>query len=99
MTKSQIVQYLTQKKISYAIDSTNQLPIYQRNITRQKLTNLSEGGKTSLEKEIKKRNKELRKIKLLVKEARKKLIISPYDLQIRKEIKYPEEVYLRLLYV
>ena len=98
LNKQQICQYLAQKKINYAVDITNQLPIYQRNIFRKKLDNLSKEGKKTLEKEIKEQNQELRKVKKLVKITAKKLIISPFVLKLDKKDEYLPEVYLRLLY-
>jgi hypothetical protein len=74
------------------------LPIYQRNIIRQKLANLSKEEKKSLEKEIKEKNQALRKIKKIVKIAAKQLIISGSVLRLDKVNKYSPEVYLRLLY-
>src|SRR5438132_3913686 len=98
LSKQHIYQYLDQKKINYAIDITNQLPIYQRNIVRKKLDILSKEEKKLLEKEIKEKNRELRKIKKLVKIAVKQLIISPLVLKLDKGNEYLPEVYLRLLY-
>jgi hypothetical protein len=74
------------------------LPIYQRNIIRQKLDNFTQEEKKTLEKEIQEKNRELKKVKNLVEKAAKKLIISPSILQLSGEIEYPQEVYLRLLY-
>jgi len=74
------------------------LPIYQRNIIRQKLDNLSKEEKKSLEKEIKEKNQELRKIKKLVKIAAKQLVISASVLELDKANKYSPEIHLRLLY-
>ncbi|CAG8611053.1 4113_t:CDS:2, partial [Ambispora gerdemannii] len=87
----QIYQYLAEKKIDYAVDVTNQLPIYQRNIIRQKLDNFTQGEKKTLEKEIQEKNGELKKVKNLVEKAAKKLIISPSILQLSGEIEYPQE--------
>ena len=98
LSKQQICQYLAQNKINYALDITNQLPIYQRNIVRKKLDILSKEEKKLLEKEIKEKNRELRKIKKLVKIAVKQLIISPLVLKLDKGNEYLPEVYLRLLY-
>ncbi|CAI2192124.1 4246_t:CDS:2, partial [Funneliformis geosporum] len=81
----QIYQYLTKNKIDYAVDITNQLPIYQRNIIRQKLDNLSQAEKKNLEKEIKAKNQALRKTKKMVKTAAKKLVISPAVLELDRE--------------
>jgi len=99
LSKQQIFHYLAAQKITYATDQTNQLPIYQRNIIRQKLNNLSSGGKTNLAQEIKEKNQALSKIKILVKLAMKNLINSTHILQLEKEKKYSSEVYLRLLYI
>jgi tRNA(Ile)-lysidine synthase len=96
--KQRIYHYLNENKIDYAIDITNQLPIYQRNIVRQELNNSSKEEKKSLEKEIKKKNRELRKIKGLVKIAAKQLITSPSVLKLDKTNKYSPEIHLRLLY-
>jgi hypothetical protein len=74
------------------------LPIYQRNIIRQELAKLNEKEKEKLTKEIKDKNQELRRIKMLVKTATKKLITFPSILQLNTEIEYSKEVYLRLLY-
>jgi len=98
LNKQQICHLLTQNKINYALDVTNQLPIYQRNIVRKKLDNLSKEEKNLLEKEIKEKNQELRKIKKLTKIATKQLIVSPLVLKLDKGNKYLPEVYLRLLY-
>jgi tRNA(Ile)-lysidine synthase len=99
LDKQQIYWYLTKKKIDFAVDCTNQLPIYQRNIIRQKLNNLSKKReKNAIEKEIEDKNQELRKTKILVKTAAKQLIVSPSILQLNREIEYSREVYLRLLY-
>ena len=98
LNKQQICHYLVENKIDYAVDITNRLPIYQRNIIRQKLDNLSKEKKKSLEKEIKEKNRELRKIKKLVKVATRQLIISRSVLKLDTIDKYPSEVYLRLLY-
>ncbi|CAI2186281.1 757_t:CDS:2 [Funneliformis geosporum] len=87
----QICQYLTKNKIDYAVDFTNQLPIYQRNIIRQKLDNLSKEEKKNLEKEVKEENRELRKTKKLVKTITKKLVISPSMLELDREVKYLPE--------
>jgi len=98
LSKQQICRYLTENKVNYAIDSTNQLPIYQRNIIRKELDNLRKEEKKSLEKEIKEKNLELKKNKKLVKVAAKKLIISHSALKLDKTNNYSSEVYLRLLY-
>jgi tRNA(Ile)-lysidine synthase len=99
-TKQQIINHLNQKRIDYATDSTNQLPIYQRNIIRKKLTELGEKEKLSLQKEIFQKNKELKKIKLSVKKESQKLITSSYTLQLKKASKEESsEIHLRLLYL
>jgi len=98
LNKKRIYQYLTDNKINYAVDTTNQLLIYQRNVIRQRLSNLTKGGKKDLEKEITKKNQKLRKIKKLVETAAKQLIISPSILSLDKRIEYSSEVCLRLLY-
>jgi len=98
LNKQQICHHLAQNKINYALDITNQLPIYQRNIVRKKLDNLSKEEKKLLGKEIKEKNQELRKIKKLTKIATKQLIISPLVLKLDKGNEYSPEVYLRLLY-
>ena len=98
LNKQQICRYLTENKVNYAIDSTNQLPIYQRNIIRKELNNLIKEEKKSLKKEIKEKNQELEITKKLVKVAAKKLIISRSALKLDKTNNYSSEVYLRLLY-
>jgi tRNA(Ile)-lysidine synthase len=98
LNKKEICQYLTDNKINYAVDTTNQLLIYQRNVIRQRLSNLTKEEKKSFEKEIAKKNQELRKIKKLVKVAAKQLIISPFILNLDKRVEYSSEVYSRLLY-
>jgi tRNA(Ile)-lysidine synthase len=97
-TKQQITKYLNRKKINYAIDSTNQLPIYQRNIIREKLAGFGKKEKSDLQKEILQKNKELKRIKLLVKKEREKLITDSYVLQIKKADRKSPEICLRLLY-
>ena len=98
LNKKEICQYLTNNRINYAVDTTNQLPVYQRNVIRQRLNNLAKEEKKGLEKEVTKKNQELRKIKKLVKSAAKQLIISPFIFSLDKRDEYPPEVYLRLLY-
>ena len=98
LDKQQIYQYLTENKIDYAVDATNQLPIYQRNIIRQQLTNLSSEQKTLLDREIEKKNQELKKIKKTMRTAAKHLIISRSTLKLAKKNEYEPEIYLRLLY-
>ena len=84
-TKQQITKYLNQKGINYAIDSTNQLPIYQRNVIREELAGFGKKEKSDLQKEILQKNKELKRIKLLVKNEREKLITDSCTLQIKKD--------------
>jgi len=81
LVKQQIIKYLTDRKIAYAWDSTNQLPIYQRNIIRQKLNNLSDTEKANLLQEISEKNRELRKIKSLVNSQKKNFILSHSTVQ------------------
>ena len=74
------------------------MPVYQRNIIRQKLGNLNQTAKKNLIQEIKVKNQELEKIKKIVKVAIKQLIISPLVLKLDKEASFSPEIYLRLLY-
>ncbi|KLL02336.1 MAG: tRNA(Ile)-lysidine synthase [Mycoplasmataceae bacterium RC_NB112A] len=97
-TKQQILHYLNQKKISYAIDSTNQLPIYQRNIIRQKLTDLNPVEKHNLAQEIKEKNQQLKKIKSLFKQEKKRLIKPNNALKLDYHPQFAPEIYLRLIY-
>ncbi|MCE8163768.1 MAG: tRNA lysidine(34) synthetase TilS [Candidatus Moeniiplasma glomeromycotorum] len=98
-TKSQILRYLTQKKITYATDSTNQLPIYQRNIIRQKLNNLNPAEKSHLVQEIKQKNQQLKKIKSLVQQEKQRLIDqNNHSLLLESHPQFAPEIYLRLLY-
>ncbi|CAG8615243.1 5792_t:CDS:2, partial [Racocetra fulgida] len=76
-TKEQIIQYLIDHKIDYAVDSTNQQPIYQRNILRPFIANLKEDARLSLLEEITEKNRELKKTKSLVKKQKKFFILSP----------------------
>jgi len=76
LSKEQIYQYLNQKKIPYILDQTNYLLIYQRNIIRQKITNLSVEKKEQLLEEIVQKNQELYQIKLLLKKKIKATIVS-----------------------
>ena len=97
MKKKQIYQYLTQKNIPYAIDKTNYLPFYQRNIVRQKINSLSATEKKVLQNEIKQKNRELRQTKKLLKKQIKEVIInSSFNLAVW-ETNSPE-LKLRLLY-
>ena len=97
-TKQQIIKYLNLKGIDYATDSSNQLPIYQRNVIRKKLAELGKGERSDLQKEILQKNKELKRIKLLAKKVGGKLITAPHILQLKKEGRKSPEIYLRLLY-
>jgi tRNA(Ile)-lysidine synthase len=96
--KNYICQYLLEKKITYANDFTNQLAIYQRNIIRQKLANLSEEEKKELKKEIDEKNQELKEVKKKVRQVSKKFVISPYLFQLFEQNEYSSEIYLRFLY-
>jgi tRNA(Ile)-lysidine synthase len=97
INKNQIYRYLTQKNISYAIDKTNYLPFYQRNIARQKINSLTVAEKKILQNEIKQKNRELCQIKKLLKKQIKEVIInSSFNLAIW-ETNSPE-LKLRLLY-
>jgi len=78
LSKEKIFQYLHQNNIPYAIDKTNYLPIYQRNIIRQKLLRYFPLEKKELLKEIKQKNQELRKTKLLLKEQIKQAIANSF---------------------
>ncbi|CAG8453571.1 1142_t:CDS:2 [Racocetra fulgida] len=102
----QICQYLIENKIDYAVDTTNQLPIYQRNIIRQQIADLTPEQKVLLDKEIEKKNRELKKIKKIVQTAASQLIIHPPRmpfishsiLKLVKKNEYEAEIFLRLLY-
>jgi len=96
-TKAQILLYLTQKKIPYATDNTNQLPLYQRNIVRQTITSLPIEKKEQLLKEIVQKNKKLHQIKLLLKKKLKKTIVNS-TLNLNLWISYSPELKIRLLY-
>ena len=96
--KKQIINYLTEKKIAYALDVTNQLPIYQRNILRPQVENLSLLEKNNLLREIQAKNRELEKIKSLVNEQKKKFILSQSVFFVNRTDNYSSEIYLRLLY-
>ena len=76
ISKEKIFQYLHQNNIPYAIDETNYLPIYQRNIIRQKLLMFPPEKKRELLKEIQQKNQELRKTKLLLKAQIKQAIAN-----------------------
>jgi len=98
LDKQQIYHYLTENKVNYAVDATNQLPIYQRNIIRQKLDSLNKEEKVFLEKEIRDKNRELKRIKKSVKIATNQMVLSASVLKLDKKNNYSSEVYLRLLY-
>lgn len=97
LDKQQIYHYLTENKLNYAVDATNQLLIYQRNVIRQELNKLSKEERKGLEKEIQEKNRQLKEIKKLVKVAVKQMVSSSV-LKLDKVNNYPPEVCLRLLY-
>ena len=98
LSKEQIFQYLHQNNVPYVIDKTNYLPIYQRNIIRQKLLMyFPPEKKKELLKEIEQKNQELRKTKLLLKEQIKQVIINS-SLNLEVWQKNQLELKLRLLY-
>ena len=97
LSKEQIFQYLHQNNVPYVIDKTNYLPIYQRNIIRQKLLMFPPEKKRELLKEIQQKNQELRKTKLLLKEQIKQVIINS-SLNLEVWQKSQLELKLRLLY-
>ncbi|CAG8455101.1 15933_t:CDS:10 [Cetraspora pellucida] len=95
--KKSLVEYW-----DYATDATNQLPIYQRNIIRQQLAHLNPEQKAQLDREIEKKNCELKVIKKVVQTAAKRLIICPpgmpgishSTLKLVKKNEYEPEIYL-----
>jgi tRNA(Ile)-lysidine synthase TilS/MesJ len=74
--KKQIYHYLTQNKISYAVDKTNYLPLYKRNIIRQKINSLSVIEKKNMQKEINQKNQELHQIKKVLKKQIREIITN-----------------------
>ena len=95
LSKEQIYQYLHHNNVPYTLDKTNYLPIYQRNIIRQRLTNFP--LKKELLKEIQQKNRELRKTKLLLKKQIKEIIINS-SLNLEEWQNNSSELKLRLLY-
>lgn len=98
LDKAQIYSYLSEKKIDYATDFTNQLPIYQRNVIRQRLNNLSTKEKKKLKEEIKKKNKDLKEIKKNTKKIIQDSVVSRYTFKLDKNLEFSPEVYFRSLY-
>jgi len=79
--KKQIYHYLTRNKIPYAVDKTNYLPLYQRNIIRQKINGLSATEKKTMQKEIDQKNQGLHQIKkILKKQVRETMTDSSLNL-------------------
>lgn len=97
LSKEQIYQYLSKKKIPYVIDQTNYLPTYQRNIIRQKMINFSAEKKERLFKEIVQKNQELHQIELLLKKKAKKVIANS-TLNLNSWATDSPELKIRLLY-
>ena len=95
--KKQIYQYLILKKIPYAVDKTNFLPLYQRNIVRQKINNLSAAERKVMQSEIKQKNQELRQIKKNLKKQTGAVIVnSSFNLAAWET--NSSELKLRLIY-
>ena len=97
LSKEQIYQYLSKKKIPYVIDQTNYLLTYQRNIIRQKIVNFSAEKKAQLLKEIVQKNQELHQIELLLKKKVKKVIANS-TLNLNSWVTDSPELKIRLLY-
>lgn len=96
-SKTQILDYLTTQKINFASDSTNQLPLYQRNILRAQIANWSEAERVILDREIAEKNRQLRQMKSLVNQQKKIFLLAPTVFQLTAPNLAPE-VLLRLLY-
>jgi len=97
LNKEQIYQYLHENNIPYALDETNYLPIYQRNIIRQKLIHFTPEKKEKLLKETQQKNQELQKTKLLLKKQIKQAVVnSSLNLEVWQTSQ--PELKLRLLY-
>ncbi|CAG8813049.1 13995_t:CDS:2, partial [Racocetra persica] len=99
LAKEQIIQYLHEQKISYAVDSTNQLPLYQRNIFRRQITNLNITEQGELLKAIRENNQELEKMKLLVKQQKKYFCpsrLATGGLLLHRKKKLLAEIYKQL---
>ena len=79
----QIFQYLTTRKINFAYDNTNQLPIYQQNILHSQISNWSESEKLILAREIEAKNHQLKQIKSIVNQQ-KKIFNWPILICLRK---------------
>jgi tRNA(Ile)-lysidine synthase len=95
--KEQIIRYLVKHQINYALDNTNELPIYQRNRLRSQLVNLTIVEKNCLLAEIEKKNRELKKIKKIVNIWKPSFIVSRFVFRLLSPNLSPE-IYLRLLY-
>lgn len=97
LEKKQIYQYLKRNKIPYILDQTNYLPIYQRNIVRQKIINSPVEEKEQLLKEIKQKNQALYQTKLLLKKQIKEAIFNS-TLNLNTWASNSSELKMRLLY-
>lgn len=99
LEKKHIYRYLAQKNVPYAVDYTNYLSIYQRNVIRKDLEKMSQKEKLELLKEVQQKNQELNKTKEIVqKQLQEKVISDSLNLDLRLWNSNLAEVKLRLLY-
>ncbi len=96
--KKKIYEYLQQKKITYSLDQSNFLPIYRRNIIRQKVNKLSNWEKMRLLEEIIAQNQNLSYTKNLLKELIKKAVKENFSLDLTPLKSTSLEIRLRLIY-
>ena len=96
LRKKEIIELLVSEKINYCIDSTNCLPLYQRNIARKELEKKSDKEIENLLKEIDQKNKSLKeKIQQVENLVRTNQKIIDID-HLQKN--YDQEILIRFLF-
>ena len=98
LSKEEIFQHLVAKKLTFARDSTNYSLVYQRNVLRKKLAQLSQAEKKALVQEIRQKNQELKEIKLVLKQQIQQAIVNSTLNLLVWQKNLSSQLKLRLLY-
>lgn len=96
--KSDLEKYCLKNKIEFAVDSTNKLDIYERNVVRKKLSKYSKKKILALYNKFQERNKSKEKYEAKVTKLYKQWEKSKFDIKKFKTLKFNTDlIYLFLL--
>ena len=96
--KDELLHYLKQSNIEYAIDSSNAQPIFERNKVRIELSKLSHKEKKEMLLWFKRANKILTKKFNKVDKLYEKFKNSNYDINLFKKMKYHSEIIYEMIH-